>query len=182
MAATAEERIPVLKSSEDIFSLAVPFVACSENRIGANAPEGKKPHQGIFPRNRTIAVGATSAKWPETHQVSGQSWSETVLGIVIDANGNTLSDPSGKTYTWDFENQLTQAVVPGTGTVTFKYDPFGRRIQESGPLGTTNYVYDVLNVVEEVDNGGTLLADYTHGTVIDETLSMLRGGTASYDL
>ena len=81
-------------------------------------------------------------KWPGTHQVSGPWWSETVLGIVIDANGNTLSDPSGKSYTWDFENRLTQAVVPGTGTTTFKYDPFGRRIQKSGPLGTTNYLYD----------------------------------------
>jgi YD repeat-containing protein len=61
---------------------------------------------------------------------------------TYDANGNTLSDPSGKSYTWDFENRLTQAVVPGTGTVNFKYDPFGRRIQKSGPLGTTNYLYD----------------------------------------
>ena len=54
-----------------------------------------------------------------------------------DANGNTLSDASGKTYTWDFENRLTQVVKPGVGTTTFRYDPFGRRIQKSGPLGTT---------------------------------------------
>jgi YD repeat-containing protein len=59
-----------------------------------------------------------------------------------DANGNTLSDPSGKSYSWDFENRLTQAVNPGVGTTTFRYDPFGRRIQKSGPLGTTNYLYD----------------------------------------
>ena len=62
----------------------------------------------------------------------------------LDANGNTLTDAQGRSYTWDFENRLTQAVVPGTngGTTTFKYDPFGRRIQKSGPLGTTNYLYD----------------------------------------
>jgi YD repeat-containing protein len=59
-----------------------------------------------------------------------------------DANGNTLSDPSGKSYSWDFENRLTQAVVPGTGTVAFRYDPFGRRIQKSSASGTTNYLYD----------------------------------------
>jgi YD repeat-containing protein len=55
-----------------------------------------------------------------------------------------IRDASGKSYSWDFENRLTQAVVPGTngGTTTFKYDPFGRRIQKSGPLGTTNYLYD----------------------------------------
>jgi len=33
------------------------------------------------------------------------------------------------------------------GATTFKYDPFGRRIQKSGPLGTTNY-----------DIGGTSVA------------------------
>jgi predicted acyl esterase len=37
-------------------------------------------------------------------------------------SGNTLSDASGKTYTWDFENRLIRAVVPGQngGTTTFK--------------------------------------------------------------
>ena len=139
MAATAEERISALTRSEENFSLAVPFAARSENRIDENSLEGKKTHQGIFFKNRTIASGATRAKWSGTHQDSGRSWWKTVLGGAIDANGNTLSDPSGKSYSWDFENRLTQAVVPGTGTVTFKYDPFGRRIQKSGPLGTTNY-------------------------------------------
>ena len=52
-----------------------------------------------------------------------------------DANGNTLSDASGKQFTWDFENRLTQVVNPGVGTTTFRYDPFGRRIQKSGPTG-----------------------------------------------
>lgn len=53
--------------------------------------------------------------------------------VAYDANGNILSDPSGKSYSWDFENRLTQAVVPGTngGTTTFRYDLFGRRIQKS---------------------------------------------------
>ena len=55
--------------------------------------------------------------------------------VAYDANGNTLSDPSDKSYSWDFENRLTQAVVPGTngGTTTFKYDPFGRRIYKLSP-------------------------------------------------
>jgi RHS repeat-associated protein len=185
MAATAEERIPALTSA-DIFSLAVPFAAiASERRIGANAARGQKPHQRIFSRNRTIAVGATWAKWPGTHQVSGQWWSETVLGIVIDANGNTLSDASGKSYSWDFENRLTQVVNPGVGTTTFRYDPWGRRIQKSSPLGTTNYLYDGSlrrgwNVVEEVGNSGNVLARYTQGQVMDQPLAELRSGTTSY--
>jgi len=46
--------------------------------------------------------------------------------VAYDANGNTLSDAQGRSFTWDFENRLVQAVVPGSngGTTTFKYDPF----------------------------------------------------------
>jgi YD repeat-containing protein len=75
-----------------------------------------------------------------------------VLTVAYDANGNTLTDASGRSFTWDFENRLTQAVVPGAngGTTTFKYDPFGRRIQKSGPLGTTNYLYDMTAQIARV--------------------------------
>ena len=54
---------------------------------------------------------------------------------TYDANGNMLTKPDGTAYTWDVNNRLTQVTLPGTGgSVTFKYDPFGRRIQKSGPL------------------------------------------------
>jgi YD repeat-containing protein len=99
-----------------------------------------------------------------------------------DANGNTLSDAQGRSFTWDFENRLTQGVNPGVGTTTFRYDPFGRRIRKSGPLGTTNYLYDGDddNVIEEVDASGNVLARYTSGQETDELLSELRSGTTSY--
>lgn len=74
-----------------------------------------------------------------------------------DANGNTSTkaDANGTTtYTWDFENRLTSVVLPGTGgTVTFKYDSFGRRIQKSLSSGTTNYLYDSADPVEDLDGG-----------------------------
>src|SRR5260370_12842105 len=97
-----------------------------------------------------------------------------------DANGNTLTDASGKTYTWDFENRMVSAVVPGTGTVTFKYDPFGRRIQKNSPLGTTNYLYNSVNLVSELDNAGNVLARYTHGPDGEVGLAELRSSIVSY--
>lgn len=101
---------------------------------------------------------------------------------AYDANGNTLSDASGRTFTWDYDNRLTQAVVPGTsgGTTTFKYDPFGRRIQKSGTLGTTNYLYDGLRAIEDADGSGNILARYTAGGGVDEPLAELLSTTASY--
>ena len=105
-------------------------------------------------------------------------------GYTYDSNGNTLTDATGRSFTWNFENRLTQAVVPGTngGTTTFKYDPFGRRIQKSGPRGTTNYLYDGQDLLEEVDSSGNVMARYTDGRGIDQPLSMLRGSTNAYYL
>jgi YD repeat-containing protein len=80
---------------------------------------------------------------------------------VIDANGNTLSrnDSTGLTaYTWDFENRLTSAILPGSGgTVSFKYDPFGRRIYKQSPTTTSIFAYDGDNLVETVNGSGGLI-------------------------
>ena len=45
---------------------------------------------------------------------------------------------------------------------------------------TTNYLYDGPETIEEIDNSGNVLARYTQGGGIDEALSQLRSGTASY--
>ena len=104
------------------------------------------------------------------------------LITAYDANGNTLSDAQGRSFTWDFENRLTQVVNPGVGTTTFRYDPFGRRIQKSGPLGTMNYVYDSADIVVELDSAGSALARYTRTQNIDEPLAEFRSGATSYYL
>ena len=68
----------------------------------------------------------------------------------------------------------------GGGTVDYKYDPFGRRIYRSGPSGTTIWLYDGANIVEELDGSGTVQATYTQGSGVDEPLAMLRGATTDY--
>jgi|HubBroStandDraft_2_1064218.scaffolds.fasta_scaffold16294_1 RHS repeat-associated protein len=183
MLPTAEERIPALANGEEIFSWAAGVaLAALDTHQGAREAQGKKPHQGIFSKNRALRVGEIWAKYSGTHQVRNCSWSETVSGTALDANGNTLSDASGRTFTWDFENRLTQAVVPGTngGMTTFKYDPFGRRIQKSGPLGTTNYLYDTGAIVETAGLSGAENTAFTQGPGVDEPLAILSGGTAAY--
>jgi YD repeat-containing protein len=100
--------------------------------------------------------------------------------LGYDANGNTLSDPSGKSYTWDFENRLTQAVVPGTGTVNFKYDPFGKRIYKQSPTATSIFAYDGPNLIETTNGSGGEVASYMQTRTTDETLAELRGSTSDY--
>ena len=133
MLPAAEERTPALTSVEEIFSLAAGVaLAALDMHQGAREAQGKKPHQGIFSKKRALRVSPMWAKWSGTHQDRKCSWSETVSGSALDANGNTLSDPSGKSYTWDFENRLTQAVVPGRGRRHSNTIPSAARIQKSG--------------------------------------------------
>jgi RHS repeat-associated protein len=71
--------------------------------------------------------------------------------------------------------------LPGNGgTVSFTYDPFGRRIQKTSPSGATIYLYDGANIVAEVGASGAVTASYTQGAGVDEPLAMQRGGNVYY--
>jgi YD repeat-containing protein len=81
-----------------------------------------------------------------------------MLHHSYDSNGNELTkvDSTGTTsYTWDFENRLTNVTLPGSGgTMSFYYDPFGRRIEKSSSAGTSVYTYDGPNFIEETNSSG----------------------------
>jgi YD repeat-containing protein len=66
------------------------------------------------------------------------------------------------------------------GTVSFAYDPFGRRIKKVSNAGTSIYAYDGDNLIEETNSSGTVVARYSQGLNIDEPLAMLRSSTTSY--
>jgi RHS repeat-associated protein len=134
------------------------------------------------------SLSATAQLRIELRRGCEESSGETAAGSALDNNGNTLTKTaSGNTtnYTWDYENRLTNVALPGTGgTATFKYDPFGRRIQKVFTQGstttTTNYVYDGNNSVQDVDQNGNLLARYSVTQSIDEPLAESRSGTTTY--
>ena len=118
---------------------------------------------------------------PYSYNSSNELTSTPSGSYTYDKNGNMLTRPDGAQFTWDYSNRLTKVVLPnGGGTVTFQYDPFGRRIQKSGPNGTVNYLYDGRKLLEELDSSGNVLARYNQGPAIDEPLSGLRGATTSF--
>jgi hypothetical protein len=65
---------------------------------------------------------------------------------TYDANGNMLSDGTN-TYVWDSRNHLASM---NSGGDSFQYDPFGRRVTKTTIFGTTNYLYDGVNPVQEL--------------------------------
>lgn len=101
-----------------------------------------------------------------------------------------------KTWTldWDYENRLkTAEMIKGAErrTVTFKYDPFGRRIEKKlvtvidgvTKTYTYSYLYDNEDIVQEtltIDGGPPTKTYFTHGSGIDEPLALERGGSFYY--
>lgn len=124
------------------------------------------------------------------------------LGYNYDNLGNqttrTIPNAPDKGWTlfWDYENRLTKMErTKGTTekrTVTFTYDPLGRRIGKqlvttiNGVSKTTtwSYVYDgddiALEIYTKPDGTTTEKTFYTHGPGTDEHLALERGGQYYY--
>jgi hypothetical protein len=122
-----------------------------------------------------------------------------IFGHDYDNNGNqatrrtTPNAPTKAwTYSWDYENRLSQSEQSKgqekRRTVTFKYDPFGRRIQKQlttttkgiTKTATWQYIYDGDNIALEIytNEAGTVEKTwYTHGIGTDEHLALERGNS-----
>jgi RHS repeat-associated protein len=58
-------------------------------------------------------------------------------------------------------------------TITYKYDPYGRRIEKSGDSEAIKYSYDGGNVIAEYDGDDRLLRKYIYGARVDEPVCMI---------
>lgn len=130
--------------------------------------------------------------------VNGQHRHEGEHGDEHHDRDNDLHDSKGWTYTYDFENRLIKAEKKQgheATTVTFKYDPFGRRIEKRIREGENcrnedvvvhTYVYDGQAIILENETSGegrhnrTETTKYVHGPGIDEPLAMMRGNEVFY--
>ena len=118
------------------------------------------------------------------------------LTIKTDEDYDLDTEIEGWTYTYDYENRLIKVVKNEqneTKAITFKYDPFGRRMEkkvesiDKGVAETSiqTYVYDnediILEYLTKTSNGATTTETkkYLHGPGIDEHLS-LTNDTGTY--
>jgi RHS repeat-associated protein len=120
---------------------------------------------------------------PYTYNSSNHLTSIPGTTYSYDDNGNMTSktDAAGTSvYLWGYENQLDSVALPDEWALSFIYDAFGRRIRSASPSSTAIYVYDGVNVVEEVDASGAVLARYTQGLGVDEPLAVIRSGATHF--
>src|SRR5260370_24028129 len=133
--------------------------------------------------NRANSQRSSTYNYQPFNRLVGTS----TASYVYDNNGNlTTKSETGKTtrLQWDFENRLTQVVTPSSGSVSYKYDALGRRIQRTGSDGVqTNFTYDGQDVMKDVNNDGSTV-DYLNGPGLDNqgrpTSNVKKKSTALY--
>jgi RHS repeat-associated protein len=96
---------------------------------------------------------------------------------TYDPNGNLTNDGTN-TYTWDARNHLVG--ITGANSASFVYDADGRRDLKAINGTTTQFLYDGLNPVQELQNGAPS-ANMLTGLGIDEFFQRIdSGGTYDY--
>ena len=83
-----------------------------------------------------------------------------------DANGNLTSDGTN-TYTWDARNHLSAISGAAPGSFAYVYDALNRRVSKSVAGNTTQFLYDRLNPVQELQSGSAS-ANLLTGLNLDE--------------
>ncbi|MFH1777025.1 MAG: hypothetical protein ABH952_05645 [Candidatus Omnitrophota bacterium] len=87
------------------------------------------------------------------------------ITYTYNANGNLTTETSFvsgvKNYTYDYENRLTNATLPGGTFETYAYSGDGRRIAVNTNGNVVKYIYDAGLPIIERDAAGTTLTAYT---------------------
>jgi len=120
-----------------------------------------------------------------TYDAADRLQQNSRYSYTYDANGNrtgkTDKTTSAQTsYSWDRLDQLIHIALPGGETIDFKYDPYGRLIEEtfsSTNVTTRRFVYAGPNIIAVADASNNLSTMITHGP--DNTEPLAFGPTAN---
>src|SRR6266576_3304029 len=130
--------------------------------VGNRTSSHKSATYGYQPNNRLVSTASAS--------------------YIYNNNGNMASKTEGTgttQYAWDFENRLTQVVTPSSGSVAYKYDGLGRRVQRTPSSGvSTNFFYDGQDVVKDINSDGTTV-EYLNGPGIDNKIRQKGSSTST---
>ena len=121
----------------------------------------------------------TAYRYDATDRLVGAGEEE----LTYDATGSLIGRkvPAGASrYEYDGERRLVKVVTPTGAGTSFGYTPTGDRVWKKDADGTTYYLYDGFDLIQELGEGGKPKATYVHGPGIDRPLAMIRDGKAFY--
>ncbi|RQU35305.1 hypothetical protein DF142_27275, partial [Burkholderia cenocepacia] len=128
---------------------------------------GRRTQIGGTLASMNLPAALTSATYDADNRLT--NWGGTAL--TYDANGNVVGDGS-LTYGWDSRGRLSS--LSGTAAGSFSYDALERRTGKTVNGTATNFLYDRLNVVQELASG-TPSANLLTGLGIDEVYGRTDG-------
>ena len=105
--------------------------------------------------------------------------------LSYDADGNLVKKTGSScgaaldTLIWSAVGQLTSVTANGT-TVSFGYDGFGRRVRKTVGATATRYLHDGDDLFMELNNDGSVAAEYAFWPGIDQPHSVSRAGQTYY--
>lgn len=102
--------------------------------------------------------------------------------ISYDADGNLVSRKGSdrRSYAYDAESRLVKAVGPGPGEVFYGYDASGNRVWRRDNKGTVFFIYDGMDLVQDLGVNLDTRATYIFAPGIDRPVAMLRDGKTFY--
>lgn len=112
-------------------------LACTYDGGGRRLPQG-----GSYAR-----TGLPTALASATYDAANQITSCGGTSFAYDANGNLTSD-GARSYSWNARNQLT--ALSGGANASFLYDGMGRRRSRTVSGTARGFLYDGLNLVQEL--------------------------------
>jgi RHS repeat-associated protein len=130
--------------------------------------------------NRTSATGSPLGSF--SYDSASRLLSDSTYTYTYDKEGDLLTRTAkagGATtsYVWSADHELTSVTEPDGTVVTYKYDPFGRRVETDTGTTITRYAYDRQNIAAEYDGTNTLTASYVaNPAATNQTLEMTRAG------
>ncbi|WP_338525219.1 RHS repeat-associated core domain-containing protein [Pseudomonas batumici] len=135
---------------------------------------GQRVQLGGSLASTTLPSAVSTTSYNAANQLT--AWGGATL--LYDANGNMTSDGSN-TYTWDSRQRLS--TLTGTTSGSFSYDAADRRSQKTIAGQTTSYVFDGINLVQELAGAvtPTVQANLLTGGV-DEVFSRTEAGGSTY--
>lgn len=108
---------------------------------------------GYDPTGRRTSVGGSlavanlpNAITTSAYNAANQLTTWGTASLYYDANGNMTSDGTNG-FVWDARNHLASMNFSAN---SFQYDPYGRRQSKTISSTTTKYLYDGVNVVQEL--------------------------------
>jgi RHS repeat-associated protein len=128
--------------------------------------------------NLTRVEKPGQSKQKQIHNKKDQLISTGKASFKYDTEGRLVKIDRAKgkmRFDYYADNKLKAVKIGDSKRIEFKYDPLGARVLKSAPNGSSYYVYDLKDLLRELDENHRVKATYTHGPVMDEPLSVRRG-------